>query len=60
MAELLLELLTEEIPARMQSVAAEELRRLAEIAFSEAHLAFTRLTSFVTPRRFCSTGPSVP
>jgi glycyl-tRNA synthetase beta subunit len=33
MAELLLELLTEEIPARMQSVAAQELRRLAEIAF---------------------------
>ena len=51
MAELLLELLTEEIPARMQGVAAEELRRLAEIAFSEAHLAFTLLTSFVTPRR---------
>ena len=51
MAELLLELLTEEIPARMQSVAAEELRRLAEIAFNEAHLTFTRLTSFVTPRR---------
>jgi len=50
-AELLLELLTEEIPARMQSVAAEELRRLAEIAFNEAHLTFTRLTSFVTPRR---------
>jgi glycyl-tRNA synthetase beta chain len=51
MAELLLELLTEEIPARMQGVAAEELRRLTEIAFNEAHLAFTRLTSFVTPRR---------
>jgi glycyl-tRNA synthetase beta chain len=51
MAELLLELLTEEIPARMQGVAAEELRRLAEIAFNEAHLAFTTLTSFVTPRR---------
>ena len=51
MAELLLELLTEEIPARMQGIAAEELRRLAEIAFEEAHLTFTRLTSFVTPRR---------
>ncbi|HEY1503344.1 MAG TPA: glycine--tRNA ligase subunit beta [Stellaceae bacterium] len=51
MAELLLELLTEEIPARMQGVAAEELRRLAEIAVNEAHLAFTTLASFVTPRR---------
>jgi glycyl-tRNA synthetase beta chain len=50
-AELLLELLTEEIPARMQGVAAEELRRLAEIAVNEAHLAFTTLASFVTPRR---------
>jgi glycyl-tRNA synthetase beta chain len=50
-AELLLELLTEEIPARMQGVAAEELRRLTEIAFNEAHLTFTALTSYVTPRR---------
>src|SRR6185503_454990 len=60
MAELLLELLTEEIPARMQSVAAEELRRLAEIAFSEAHLAFTRLTSFVTPRRLTLHAEGLP
>ena len=51
MAELLLELLTEEIPARMQGVAAEELRRLTEIAFNEAHLSFAALTSYVTPRR---------
>jgi glycyl-tRNA synthetase beta chain len=50
-AELLLELLTEEIPARMQGVAAEELRRLTEIAFNEAHLTFAKLTSYVTPRR---------
>ena len=60
MAELLLELLTEEIPARMQSVAAEEIRRLAEIAFDEAHLAFTRLTSFVTPRRLTLHAEGLP
>lgn len=51
MAELLFELLTEEIPARMQQVAAEELRRLAEVAFDEAKLKSSRIASFVTPRR---------
>jgi glycyl-tRNA synthetase beta chain len=51
MPDLLLELLTEEIPARMQTVAAEELRRLAEVAFDEAHLRASRIESFVTPRR---------
>jgi len=60
MAELLLELLTEEIPARMQGVAAEELRRLTEIAFNEAHLIFTRLTSFVTPRRLALHAEGLP
>jgi glycyl-tRNA synthetase beta chain len=60
MAELLLELLTEEIPARMQSVAAQELRRLAEIAFEEAHLVFTKLTSFVTPRRLTLHAEGLP
>ncbi|HEV8016550.1 MAG TPA: glycine--tRNA ligase subunit beta [Stellaceae bacterium] len=60
MAELLLELLTEEIPARMQGIAAEELRRLAEIAFGEAHLAFSKLTSFVTPRRLVLHAEGLP
>jgi len=60
MAELLLELLTEEIPARMQAVAAEELRRLAEVAFNEAHLAVTTLTSFVTPRRLALHAEGLP
>ena len=60
MAELLLELLTEEIPARMQGVAAEELRRLTEIAFKEAHLSFTKVTSFVTPRRLTLHAEGLP
>ncbi len=51
MPELLLELLTEEIPARMQEVAAEELKRLTEIAFEEANLRATRIVTYVTPRR---------
>ena len=60
MAELLLELLTEEIPARMQAVAAEELRRLAEVAFDEAHLRASRLVSFVTPRRLTLLAEGLP
>ncbi|MDE2228651.1 MAG: glycine--tRNA ligase subunit beta [Alphaproteobacteria bacterium] len=51
MPDLLLELLTEEIPARMQAVAARELQRLAEIVLQEATLAATRIETFVTPRR---------
>jgi glycyl-tRNA synthetase beta chain len=51
MADLLLELLTEEIPARMQAIAARELQRLIEIALQEASLAATRIETFVTPRR---------
>jgi glycyl-tRNA synthetase beta chain len=60
MAELLLELLTEEIPARMQAVAAEELRRLAVVAFDEAHLRASRLVSFVTPRRLTLLAEGLP
>ena len=51
MADLLLELFTEEIPARMQNTAAEDLKRLAEAAFKAAGLTLTSIASFVTPRR---------
>ena len=51
MPDLLLELFTEEIPARMQPIAARELQRLAETAFDEAHLTATSIETFVTPRR---------
>ena len=51
MPDLLLELLTEEIPARMQGVAARDLQRLAETAFDEARLKPTSIETFVTPRR---------
>lgn len=51
MPELFVELLTEEIPARMQGLAAEELRRLVEIAFDEAGLKASRIETHVTPRR---------
>lgn len=51
MAELLLELLSEEIPARMQAQAADDLRRLVTEGLSAAGLGFERAQSYVTPRR---------
>ncbi|HEY7990630.1 MAG TPA: glycine--tRNA ligase subunit beta [Stellaceae bacterium] len=51
MPELLLEIQTEEIPARMQTRAAEDLLRLARDKFAAAGLDATKAQSFVTPRR---------
>ena len=51
MPELLLELFSEEIPARMQGRAAEDLKRLVTDKLKAAGLAFTRADSYVTPRR---------
>ena len=51
MAELLLELLSEEIPARMQARAADDLKRLVTDGLKKAGLEFSDAKSFVTPRR---------
>lgn len=51
MAELLLEIFSEEIPARMQAKAAEDLKRLVTEKLKAAGLAFTRADAYVTPRR---------
>jgi glycyl-tRNA synthetase beta chain len=51
MAELLLELLSEEIPARMQARAAENLKRLVGEGLKAAGIAFTDASAFATPRR---------
>jgi glycyl-tRNA synthetase beta chain len=51
MAELLLELFSEEIPARMQTRAAEDLARLLGNALKETGLEFETIRSFATPRR---------
>jgi len=51
MAEFLLELFSEEIPARMQARAAEDLRRLAVAGLDRAGLAHGRAETYVTPRR---------
>jgi glycyl-tRNA synthetase beta chain len=51
MAELLLELFSEEIPARMQLRAAEDLRRLVLDKLAAAQLAHESAQAFVTARR---------
>ena len=51
MAEFLLELLSEEIPARMQARAAEDLKRLVAEKLAAAGLTFGKAEAFVTPRR---------
>src|ERR1700736_504774 len=51
MAELLLELFSEEIPARMQGPAAEALLATVTARFAEERLDFERAESYVTPRR---------
>lgn len=51
MSDLLLELLTEEIPARMQGLAARELKRLVEVELKDLNLTATSIETFVTPRR---------
>ena len=51
MAQLLLELFSEEIPARMQGNAARELERMARERLTAAGLTPQRLVSYVGPRR---------
>ena len=51
MPDLLLELFSEEIPARMQTQAAQDLQRLVTQALSEAGLSFESAAGFSTPRR---------
>jgi glycyl-tRNA synthetase beta chain len=51
MGELLLELFSEEIPARMQGRAAEDLKRLVTERLARAGLTFDAAESYVTPRR---------
>ena len=51
MPQLLLELFSEEIPARMQGGAARDLERMASERLKAAGLAFEALTTFAGPRR---------
>lgn len=51
MPDLLLELFSEEIPARMQAGAAENLKKLVTDALVERGLLYEGAKAFVTPRR---------
>jgi glycyl-tRNA synthetase beta chain len=51
MPDLLLELFSEEIPARMQARAAEDLRKLVTGRLVDAGLVYEGAKAFVTPRR---------
>lgn len=51
MPDLLLELLSEEIPARMQGRAADDLKRLVTDALVERGLLYEGAKAFATPRR---------
>lgn len=51
MPQLLLELLSEEIPARMQVKAAEDLKRLIGDALKDRRLSTGEALAFATPRR---------
>jgi glycyl-tRNA synthetase beta chain len=60
MPDLLLELLSEEIPARMQARAAEDLRKLVTDALVEAGLTYEGAKAFATPRRLALTVQGLP
>lgn len=60
MAELLLEILSEEIPARMQARAAEDLKRLVTGGLEEAGLEFDSARAFATPRRLALVVDGLP
>ncbi|WP_340300606.1 glycine--tRNA ligase subunit beta [Roseobacter sp. HKCCD5988] len=53
MPDLLLELFSEEIPARMQAKAAEDLKSLVTNGLVDAGLSYASAASFATPRRLC-------
>jgi glycyl-tRNA synthetase beta chain len=60
MAELLLELFSEEIPARMQARAREDLARLLAAKLAEAGLEYKAIKTFATPRRLTAVVDGLP
>ena len=60
MPDLLLELFSEEIPARMQARAAEDLRKLVTDRLVDAGLVYEGAKAFVTPRRLALAVHGVP
>src|ERR1700742_2798378 len=60
MPELLLELFSEEIPARFQRRAAEDLKKAVTDALVGAGLVYEGAKAFVTPRRLALTVAGIP
>ncbi len=60
MTELLLELFSEEIPARMQLTAANDLKRLVTDGLKAAGLEFSKAEAYVTPRRLALVVDGLP
>ena len=60
MPDLLLEFLSEEIPARMQARAAEDLRKLVTDRLVAAGLVYEGAKAFATPRRLTLSVHGVP
>ena len=60
MPQLLLELFSEEIPARMQASAARDLGRMTRERLEAAGLAFESLQTFAGPRRLTLVADGVP
>ena len=53
MADYLLEIFSEEIPARMQKRASEDLQKLVTNGLVEAGITYGHAAAFATPRRLC-------
>jgi glycyl-tRNA synthetase beta chain len=60
MPDLLLELFSEEIPARMQAKAAEDLRRMVTDKLVAEGLVYEGAKAFATPRRLALTVHGIP
>src|ERR1700759_5731793 len=60
MPDLLLELFSEEIPARMQAKAADDLRRMITDPLVAAGLVYEGAKAFATPRRLALTVHGIP
>ncbi|HMI19451.1 MAG TPA: glycine--tRNA ligase subunit beta [Sphingomonas sp.] len=60
MADFLLELLSEEIPARMQEKASADLQRLFEADIAKAGLAASAIETYATPRRLALIARGLP
>ena len=60
MTDFLLELLSEEIPARMQEKASADLARLFEAEIAKAGLSAQTIETYATPRRLALIARGLP